>query len=320
MNKKLIVALAVASTAIAGPAFADCPVLTNQLVNGQVSDATKLMTDLNQLRDCLNNGQLIVPPAPSVVVTSPAGGTATIRNPSTSTSYDLNLPTGPGAAGQTLTSAGPGLALTWQSPSAATKPPLTDGYPVLRPVPSSLTWTNQGAAMMVDRPNGPVTLTIPGAASATFRGLYQAPPSAAPYTLTVKMDSLTTYQSANMAGTYVIDSTGKITAFGMINNTLAVMRYSSVTSGASVVFSLSLADVPHWLRIYDDGTKWNYYASQNGADWTLFYSENLTAYLGATISGVGVAGAPGGSSLIGNPLSIWSFEVKSGLGTDSSWQ
>lgn len=115
-NAVLIINLAIGFLLLCiGAASAQC-MIPNQLTNGQTADATQVMGDLNQLVNCLNSGELVVPPVATLVITSPSGGTATLQNPSATANYNFNLPAGAGTIGQLLTSAGGGAnPQTWTS-------------------------------------------------------------------------------------------------------------------------------------------------------------------------------------------------------------
>jgi len=318
MNRYLLALTGALTWSIGTPAWSECPTLPNQIVNGQPADATKVMADLDHLRDCLNGGQATVGVQPTFQILGQGGAITSVKAPATTASYDLNLPAGPGVAGQVLASAGAGQPMIWQS-SSSTKQPMVDGYPVLRPIASAFSWTNQKDAFVVDHPNGPVTLMFSGTSSPQFSGIYQAPPTVGSYTLTVKIDSFGTYQSTSVGGAYIIDSTGKITFFGYSGGNLAIGRVATLTSNVSTTVGFISTDRPKWLRVYNDGTSWHYLASKNGADWEELYSENLTNYLGVSIAGVGIAGESTGTSRVGGYVSIWSWELKNGVGTDSSW-
>jgi hypothetical protein len=314
-----------------GAAEAQCPALPNTLTNGQTADATQVMANFNQLETCLNSGLLSVPPVSSLAVTGPGGGTATIQNPAATTNYNFNLPSGPGAPGQFLTSGGGTNPLTWTTAPSANPPPLIDGIPVGRPAGSSFTWMNQGGASYAEYTNGPITLTIPAQSGDQVRGIGQAPPSSTPYTLTAKIDTMLWGKDYYVAGIYVLDSGGKLltiqyqtaTISGATPHNIGVNRWNSATSFNSSPKGEQVSESrTWWLRINNDGTNWNFYVSPNGADWMLFYSEGVTAFLGSTIASLGVFGDNNDTTGIGfsSLISLWSFEVASGSGTNSSWQ
>ncbi len=67
-----------------------------------------------------------------------------------------------------------------------------------------------------------------------------------------------------------------------------------------------------WLRMNNDGTNWTFSMSHNGADWLSFYSESLTAFLGSTITDLGVYGDNHDVSSTGlsSMISIWKFRAR----------
>jgi hypothetical protein len=300
--------------------------LPNNITNGQVADATAVMADFNALVTCLSSGTLTVPPVSSLAVTGPGGGTATIQNPAATTNYNFNLPSGPGSPGQFLTSAGGSGPLTWTTASSVS-PPIVDGIPVGRPAASTFTWLNQGGASYAEHANGPITLTVPAQSGDEIRGLGQVPPGSPPYTLTIKIDTMLWGSPYFVAGIFIIDSSGKLVTlqyFPSISATyaIAVNQYNSTTSFNSAAISKQVsASRTWWLRANNDGTNWNFSISPNGADWLSLYSEGLTAFLGPTITSLGVFGDNVDTTGIGlsSLISIWSYELAAGSGTNSSW-
>jgi hypothetical protein len=301
------------SAALCATASAQCAAPPNTLTNGQATDATQVMGNFNHLTSCLNAGQLTVPPVSSLTVPAAGGGT-----------YNLGLPTGTGSSGQFLSTDGTGQA-SWATVPTAVPSQLVDGVPVGRPAASALSWTNQGTATYTEYTHGPISLTVPGQSGDQLRALGQAPPGSTPYTLTVKLDTLFWGVNYTGAGIYIQDSTGKITALqaqGVNGNPALAMitRWNSNSSYNSTVKSLSInASRTLWFRARNDGTNWNFYISPNGADWIFFYSEALTTYLGPTISSLGVYGDVNASGMPAMNVSIWSFELATGSGTNSSW-
>lgn len=321
-----LLASAILAMATFNAAHAQCPALPNQLTNGQTADATQVMANFDQLRNCLNSGDLTVPPVSSLAITGAGGGTATIQNPAATSNYDLNLPIGPGTAGQILTSAGPGNPMTWATLPAAVPPPIVDGIPVGRPAASSLSWMNQGGASDTEHTNGPITLTIPAQSGDELRGLGQSPPASAPYTLTVKIDTLLAGSNYYASGIYVRDSNGKLLtiAYQTTNgHAISIQTWNSTASFNANVKQKPISPArTWWLRVNNDGTNWTFSVSHNGADWIPFYSQGLTAFLGSTITDLGVFGDNNDTASTGlsSMISIWSFELAAGSGTNSSWQ
>jgi hypothetical protein len=288
------------------------------------------MANFTALQNCLNTGALLVPPVAGLAVTSTGGGTATIQNPSATTPYNFNLPIGPGSPGQLLTSAGGGSsAMTWTTPASVT-PPIVDGIPIARPAGTTFSWMNQGGASYAEYINGPLTISIPAQSGDQLRGLSQSPPGSTPYTLTVKIDTLLWGKNFYNAGIFIIDSSGRVltlsyqtsTGSSQTQHAVSVIRWNSSSSFSSTQMGAPISESrTWWLRVNNDGTNWNFSISHNGADWMALYSEGVSAFLGSTISGLGVFGdnndtAPLG---LGSLVSIWSYELASGSGTNSSW-
>lgn len=314
-----------ASALVSAGAHAQCSAVPNTITTGLAVDATKVMGNFNHLTGCVNGGQLTIPPAPNLKVTGPGGGTITIDNPSSASPYTLGLPANAGTNGQALSTSGSTQA-SWTSPPSAPPSPLVDGFPVGRPAASTLSWINQGSASYIEHANGPITLTIPASGSDQIRALGKAPPGSAPYTLTAKLSAQTWGANFAVAGLYIQDSSGKIVYLnqaGTAGNRAAVQvnYFNSASSFNSTPKSWSTNGYStFWLRIRNDGTNWNYYWSLNGADWVSVYSTPLTAFLGSTITSLGVFGNLNNSTYPNMEISVWSFELTTGSGTDSSWQ
>jgi hypothetical protein len=310
---------------ISSLAQAQCASPPNTLANGNPTDATQVMGNFNHLTTCLNSGQLTVPPVSSLSVTGTGGGTVTINNPVNTSPYTLSLPAGTGAAGQYLSTDGAGQT-SWAYATATAPPPLVDGIPVGRPAATSLSWLNQGGATYTDYLHGPISISLPASSGDELRGLGQTPPGSTPYTLTAKLDMLLWGDNYSTAGIYICDSTGKLTVMHEQGSTgnpavIQVNHYSSTSSYSGNAKSVDInGQRTLWLRVTNDGTNWNFYISHNGADWSSIYSEALTAYLGPTISSIGVVGDNHNSSAPVQHVSIWSFELGTGTGTNSSWQ
>jgi hypothetical protein len=286
------------------------------------------MANFNHLRTCLNAGDLTVPPVPSLAITGASGGTITFLNPAAATNYNLNLPSGAGTVGQFLTSGGPGGTLTWTSSPSLNPPPLVDGNPVGRPAGSSFAWVNQGSASYTEHTNGPITLSVPAQSGDQLRGIGIAPPGSTPYTLTVKLGSLLWGRNFYVAGIYIRDSTGKMltmAAQATVSTApqgINVTRWNSTTSFNATQKSKEVtASATWWFRVTNNGANWNFYISPNGADWISYYSEGSTAFLGSTISDLGVYGDNNDTASIGlnSLISIWSYELATGAGTNSHW-
>ena len=310
------VGAAVVALLWSGSAYAECPALPNQIVNGQPADASKVMGDLNHLRDCLN-GDTGTISTPSVSIKSPAGPAATIKAPSVPTAYDFNLPNGPGIAGQVLRSGGPSAAATWGTGGSGGGN-IVDGNPTVRPNPALLSWINQASSTLTDYPNGPVTLRIETTGSSNLHALEMPIPGAS-FTITAKLDC-TVLSGYTACGIYVRDSLNKMVFIGYSGSSLGY-TYRDGFNGNNMSLSTSayIYSAPKWFRITRDASSMYYSFSSNGADWVLLRSiPNASGYLTGTIAGAGVVGLTDYNYPTNIP--IWSLELKTGAGTNSSWQ
>lgn len=306
----------VAGLSWSGPAQAECPALPNSISNGQPADASKVMGDFNHLRDCLN-GDVGTISSPSVSLRSPSGPAVTIKAPSVTTAYDLNLPVDAGVSGQVLTSSGPGQPTRWSSGGGGGAAPI-DGVPVLRPTMSSLSWLNQGTATAVDHTGGPITMIVPGHASYQLKGLQMAPPSA-DFTTTAKLDCSVVMQDS-FCGVHVLDSANKLMFFGISYSSLVLGYAASPTSAFNIARSVNINAMPRWFRVSRTASNWTVSWSMNGADWITFSNGSYSSYVGATITGSGALGTNYSTgSANDTTMSIWSLEVKAGAGTNSHW-
>jgi hypothetical protein len=229
----------------------------------------------------------------------------------------------PGNATQVLTANGAGALPSWQAGGGGGGggggTPV-DGNPVTLPALSTLTWLNQGPATAVQHTNGPISITAPAAGNFEMRGLQASVPGSTPWTLTTKLSSLLWNYQYNIIGVYVIDGSDKLFSNELLfnSNILQVSHWNSATSysNPSTTFSI-IPKAMSWFRINNDGTSFNCMLSENGADWVTYFSESNTAFIGAPVA-AGVYVHNSGISLP-NVESIWSFELVTGAGTDSTW-
>lgn len=151
-----------------------------------------------------------------------------------------------------------------------------------------------------------------------------------PYTLTVKIDTLLWSRNFYTAGIYIIDSSGKLLTLCYQTNAggngtpheLGTIHWNSTSSFNSEPKSIAISESrTWWFRVTNDGTNWTFYISHNGADWINFYSEGVTSFLGSTISSLGVYADNNDTASIGvsSFVSLWSFELATGSGTNSTW-
>lgn len=187
----------------------------------------------------------------------------------------------------------------------------------------------QGGATSAEYTSGPITLTIPAQSGDQIRAFGKSPPGSVPYTLTVKFDTMLWGRNFYTAGIYIIDSSGKLLTLSYQTNTaqstplaLSISHWNSTSSFNSGPKTVEVSESRTlWFRVTNDGTNWTFYVSHNGADWVNFYSEGITSFLGSTISSLGVYGDNNDTATIrlSSLVSIWSFELASGSGTNSSW-
>jgi len=299
----------------AGNARAECPSLPNQIANGQPADASKVMGDFNHLRDCLN-GDVGSISTPSITIKSPAGPAVIIKAPTVATSYDFNLPSGPGIAGQVLKSGGSGQT-TWGAGGSGGGNAI-DGNPTVRPDPSILTWIDQSFSTLTNYPGGPVTMRIESAGSNNMHAV-EMPIPGPNFTLTAKLDCLVS-SGYNGCGIFVRDNASRFVFLGYASSSLGVATRSGfVGNGLSIGNTFYVYSAPKWFRIMKDSTNWTYLVSSNGADWIeILKVPNASSYLTTNITAAGVTGLSTSSYAMTIP--IWSLELKTGTGTNSSWQ
>ena len=280
-----------------GAASATCPALPYTIANGQVSDATHLMADLNALAACPNSGS--------------AGATNALQYNAGSGSFGA---IGPLTDGQLV------IGSTGNTPQAAT---ITAGAGIsITNAPGSVTIAAAGTANSIEREFGPyappaastftfidtpasITPTVTDVANVglvysapvtsntgAFPGAYRAVPATVPWTLTLRAKYATLPGSYPEFGIWIKDSGGKM--LGEVwEGEIVVKRNDSNVAFNSNVYATGIADAPSWLRVSYDGTNIVFSESWDGQNWLLTYSEASTAFLNGTLQLVGIGGLTG---------------------------
>lgn len=232
---------------------------------------------------------------------------------------------GPGTSGFVLTSAGPSASPTWAAGGGGGGGggAMVDGNPVILPSLSSLTWRNQGGATAVQHTGGPITITAPTSGNFAVRGLeITSIPGTTPWTLTAKMSGLMWNNQYNILGVYIADATGRLVSTEMLYGgpIIQFSNWNSATSfGGTITTTPIVARPAVWLRIMNDGTNFIFSVSENGADWIQLTTQGVGAWLGTPTAGGAYVHNSGDNLSQNNTGSIWSLELVSGSGTNSSW-
>lgn len=212
---------------------------------------------------------------------------------------------------------------SWNTPSGGSgggSP--VDGNPVTRPSLASLVWVNQGGSTAVDNSGGPITMTVTTQSGDQLRCLeLTSVPATTPWTVTAKVSWMWFAQSYYTGGLYIRDTSGKMVSLNLseASNYIQVNHWNSPTSYGSNSYQQNILSYSTlWLRVYNDGTNFNFYISPNGADWLLIYTESNTSFLG-TIAAAGFYGDNNAGSGPESLFSLWSLEWVTGTGTNSSW-
>ena len=150
-------------------------------------------------------------------------------------------------------------------------------------------------------------------------------PSSPPWTVTLEVTAILPAPATALVGIVLYDSgSGKLISFELQADGSAtaweIYTWNSVTSPVTQLIDTPIAvySENRWLRVHNDGTNLTFYVSQTGADWVELYQQPVTTFLPA-ISGAGVGfdlNTSGADSLI---INVWTFEITTGAGTDTTW-
>jgi len=162
----------------------------------------------------------------------------------------------------------------------------------IRPALSYFTWLNQGTATATDNSYGPLTISGPTTTTDNNRALIVSTPRAntSPWTVTAQLRGLRALTDYVPFGLFLYDSVSSklITFCSQITNggsgsnpqtNVAVNEWTNVTtfSGSAKSLEFMLFE-PFWMRIYCDGTNFNFELSCDGYDFNTVYSQSITAY------------------------------------------
>jgi len=194
-----------------------------------------------------------------------------------------------------------------------------------RPALSTFAWVNQQSSAATDYNNGPITQSVPPMNGDELCALVQ-PTTVAPWTCTVEIEALGFNGTA--FGLVLFDTAGKAVSLGAQFNLSGtgngtswnVYHWNSTSSQNATKFTIPLLPTPrYWFRIYHDGTNLNFLISVNGADWITIGAEPVTSFLG-TLSTIGFFSESNTTLSVPNSqISIWSFELVSGTGSNVQW-
>lgn len=290
--------------------------LPNQIANGQIADASKIMGNYNALVDCITTG------APAGTTGSvqynagngALGGVGPLTNGQLVIGSTGNAPqaaTLAGGNGITITN-GPG-AITISSASGAGSGLYSQ---VMSATPQSgwtglSNWLNQSSATVTDSPVG-IAIRAPSSGNNdNISGRFMAAPTP-PYrirALIAATRNSTGYGSVNL-GWY--DGTNKMilesyTIAGGNSPKLIVNTWNSPTSYNGQVFesAANAFSQPIWLEIADDGNSISAGFSQDGANFiTLYTVAKSSSFLGgAGFNNVVFSVNPHGGQAIGTLMS-----------------
>ena len=201
----------------------------------------------------------------------------------------------------TAASNGAGSGVTYYSDPAAlalTKP-TASSFSVNTGTGVSATATNmasRGVTFQVSSAGGnSATMEVAALSSSAFT-----------VTALVQPDYVMVAGTGTFFGISVRDSTGKYVGFGLKftgSQTLSYFTFSNLSTTATSVVNISSpwAGAPIWLRVQLTGGNFNFYVSYDGETFVKVMTEGSTAFLGSTLSGVGVVMENNGT---GFPLNV----------------
>lgn len=165
---------------------------------------------------------------------------------------------------------------------------------VLSPTPSlaatALTnWVNQGASTAFDNAVG-LTLDVPTSSADNLVGRYRAAPTP-PYTVTALVAATRNSSQSSGTGLGWYDGSSKFHVLSFVTSStngspiLTVEKWSSVSSlsGSDKSSSSNGFSQPIWLRLSDSGSTVSFSFSQDGVNFTQFFSSSKSSgFLGSS--------------------------------------
>lgn len=153
-------------------------------------------------------------------------------------------------------------------------PPTSNLFPVI-PNGGTLTYAN-----------GHLKMVAPGSGGDNIRMAVKTVPISTPYSVTTLISTSITAGVYHYAGIAIYDAgSGKHLAYGPVTYPSGYIAtylnsYNAFGPGGTIVGNGG-GNNPSWLKFLNNGTTINFYTSPDGLTWTLFYSQNTTAFLPA---------------------------------------
>lgn len=281
-------------------ASAQCA-LPHQLTNGQMADATQVMANFNALVACLGaapggstnaiqfnagSGSLggVGPLTDGQVV---VGSTGNAPQAATLTGGSgISVTNGPGS----ITISGTGA--TFQREFGPFAPPDASSFTFidtpLSITPTVTSVTDVGLVYSVPIFNG---------SSYAFPGAYQAVPTTAPWTITVRASYAAMMGDYPSFGIWLKDTSGKMLGEIMESRggtaNIVIKRNNSSTNYNNNPYVSNISGIPQWFRVNYDGTNINFYVSWDSQNWLQTWTETSTTFLNGNLQYVGIGGFPG---------------------------
>ena len=277
--------------------------LPNQLVNGQVTDASQVMANFNQLLNCVNS-------AISPTGTPSAGSLAQFSGSSSITNGDLTGDvTTSGSLATTLANSG----VTAGSYASANITVDSKGRivtassggsggggipeaPWITPTVAGFQSTNIGTGTLSNFTEAGVSGVLLTAAATTTNtnnllyGVNSIPIGVHGWRVTARIRRLTPLISWGMMGVVLRSSTaGSSVTFGLgVDSITGINRnqFSSDSKWNSVGGVVPWYDLDIWIRVYDDLTNRHTYVSKDGFDWQEIYTEPSGTYVAPDEAGI----------------------------------
>lgn len=301
MRKIVLISIAlsgfVSTCFFTSPANAQCTI-PNTITNGQNADASKVMGNFTALSNCANTLQ----PAGTAGSIQYNGGSGSFSGIGPLTDGQIAI----GSTGnppQTATlSAGPGISISngpgtvTVATSAASVNPFYDSavIPITKPVAANFTTNNStgNTGTTTDMASRGVTFTTPSGTGFNT-AMEEAALSSTAFTVTALVYPVG-YTTGNFFwGIGVKDSTGRYAAFGFRGPSLvAYYAFTSINNAPAATNGASTGNAqnPVWLRLQLSGGNFNFSFSFDGENFNPGYTGSSTAFLGSTLSTVGLLG------------------------------